>query len=129
MACPSILHILVLSLSHFFLFLKMSTPQSEAYDFIIVGAGIAGTVLASRLHEKDLTLPILLIEAGPDPNKTPLATTVASGGPLLWGTELDWNYITVRQKNLDGRQIYAGAGKGISGGSIINYGSSRSFGI
>jgi choline dehydrogenase-like flavoprotein len=104
----------------------MAIPQNEGYDFIIVGAGIAGTVLASRLHEKNPALSILLIEAGPDPTKTALATTVASaaGGPHLRGSELDWNYITVPQKHLNGRQIYAGAGKGIGGGSIINYGSS-----
>ena len=106
----------------------MSTTHNDSYDFIIVGAGIAGTVLASRLREKDAALSILLIEAGPDPNKTPLAATVAlaAGAPLLRGTELDWNYLTVPQKNLDGRRIYAGGGKGIGGGSIINFGASQS---
>lgn len=99
------------------------TTQTR-YDFIIVGAGIAGTVLASRLHERDPALSILLIEAGPDPTQTPLAKTVSSavGARLLRGSALDWNYLTVPQKNLDGRQIYAGAGKGIGGGSIINFG-------
>ena len=99
------------------------TTQTD-HDYIIVGAGIAGTVLASRLHEKDPALSILLIEAGPDPTKTPLADTVSSaaGAPLLKGSALDWNYHTVPQKNLDGRSDYASAGKGVGGGSIINYG-------
>ena len=94
------------------------------YDFIVVGAGIAGTVLASRLHERDPSLSILLVEAGSDPTKSPLAATIAlaTGAPLLKGTELDWNYPTVPQKNLNGRQIFAAGGKGIGGGSIINYG-------
>jgi uncharacterized protein YneR len=46
---------------------------------------------------------------------------------LLKGSELDWYYETVPQKNLDGLKIYVGAGKAIGGGSVINYG--MSFGV
>jgi choline dehydrogenase-like flavoprotein len=38
----------------------------ETFDFVIIGAAIGGTVVASRLHERDPSLSILLIEAGPD---------------------------------------------------------------
>jgi choline dehydrogenase-like flavoprotein len=101
----------------------------KAFDFIIVGAGIGGTVVASRLHERDPSLSILLIEAGPDSSKTELAEVTMSPMKvaLLKGSELDWYYETVPQKNLDGLKIYVGAGKAIGGGSVINYG--MSFGV
>jgi hypothetical protein len=102
----------------------MAVIPPKTFDFIIVGAGIAGTVLASRLYQKNPTLSILLIEAGSDPTKGPLADTVSSavGAALLRGTEFDWSYETVPQKNLDDRPLYAAGGKGIGGGSIINFG-------
>ena len=98
--------------------------QMDTFDFIIIGAGIGGTVVASRLHERDPSLSILLIEAGPDSSKTELAEVVASPMKVafLKGSELDWNYETAPQKNLDGLKIYVGAGKSIGGGSAINYG-------
>lgn len=98
--------------------------SSDTFDYIIVGAGVAGTVVASRLHERDPSLKVLLIEAGPDASKTSLAETVSipSRVGLLKGSELDWDYATVPQKHLDGREIYAGGGKGLGGSSIINFG-------
>jgi choline dehydrogenase-like flavoprotein len=99
--------------------------SGEVFDFIIVGGGIGGTAVASRLYERDPSLSILLIEADPDSSKTPLAEAVASPvkAPLLKRSELDWSYETVPQKHLDGLKVYVGAGKAMRGGSVINYGT------
>jgi len=104
--------------------LAADATSFESFDFIIVGAGIGGTVVASRLYERDPSLSILLIEAGLDASKTSLAEATASIllAPTLRGSELDWNYETVPQKHLNGSKVYIGAGKAIGGGSVINYG-------
>jgi choline dehydrogenase-like flavoprotein len=98
---------------------------TDSFDFIIVGGGIGGTVVASRLHERDPELSILLIEAGPDSNKTALAPIVASPTAVygLRGSELDSNYAAEPQEYLDGLSLYAGGGKGLGGGSTINFGT------
>jgi choline dehydrogenase-like flavoprotein len=97
---------------------------SDTFDYIVVGGGIAGTVIASRLHERKPALKILLIEAGPDSHKTALAEITANPTKVgqLKGSELDWDYTTVPQPGLDNREIYAGAGKALGGSSVINYG-------
>lgn len=99
------------------------TPKT--FDYIVIGAGTAGTVIASRLHQGNPTLSILLIEAGPDSSKTALAQTVSSplSAPFLQGTELDWNYASTPQNHLAGRQIYGGGGKALGGSTVINYGT------
>jgi choline dehydrogenase-like flavoprotein len=109
--------------------LKMDEIFTDAFDFIIIGAGIGGTVVASRLHERDPSLSILLIEAGPDSSTTPLAETVATPikAPLLWDSELDWNYKTIPQKNIGGAELSVRAGKAMGGGSVINAGWSNNF--
>lgn len=90
-------------------------------DYIIVGAGIAGCVLASRLHERDPSLAIILIEAGADVTNHPLIPYPLSAFQLHY-TEVDWNYTTVPQRYLNNRRCYLAAGKALSGGSAINYG-------
>lgn len=96
----------------------MATQQ----DFIIVGGGLAGSALAGRLAEKNSDAKILIIEAGPN-----LAGHPLTGSPLAcFGAHfspLDWAYRTVPQTHLDGRQCYASGGKGMGGGSAVNYGS------
>ncbi|PQE30232.1 glucose dehydrogenase protein [Rutstroemia sp. NJR-2017a WRK4] len=91
------------------------------YDYIIIGGGIAGSVLASRLHETHPSLSILLIEAGLDVSKNPLVTDSANG-PFLVGSELDWGYSTVPQRHLNNRIIANNAGKALGGASAINAG-------
>ncbi|KAH8433404.1 GMC family oxidoreductase [Aspergillus melleus] len=94
----------------------------ETYDHIIVGGGLTGCALASRLAEKDESLRILIIEAGPNVvdhplTSTPLACFASHHSPL------DWDYTTVPQKNLNGRECYNSAGKALGGGTAINYGT------
>jgi choline dehydrogenase len=64
--------------------------ESEEYDFVVVGAGIAGSVVASRLSENP-DWKVLLIEAGPE---EPTATSVPAFAVSAVGSELDWKYQT-----------------------------------
>ncbi|ESZ93963.1 hypothetical protein SBOR_5666 [Sclerotinia borealis F-4128] len=95
--------------------------ETSNYHYIIIGGGIAGSVVASRLHEKHPSLSILLIEAGPDVSDNPLVTDSANG-PFLVGSELDWGYSTVPQRHLNNRALPNNAGKALGGGSAINAG-------
>lgn len=92
------------------------------FDYIVVGGGLAGCTLASRLHESDPTLEVLLIEAGSDVSNHPITST-----PMACfashGSDLDYNYQTTPQEHLDGRSLYQAAGKALSGGTAINYGT------
>jgi choline dehydrogenase-like flavoprotein len=91
-----------------------------SYDYIIVGGGIAGTVLASRLHQSLPHLSILLIEAGPDATSNPLVTEIHNAFKVV-GSELDWCYNIVRQKHLNNRVCTQISAKALGGGSAINY--------
>jgi hypothetical protein len=88
-------------------------------DFIIIGGGIGGCVVASRLHGKYPPASILLIEAGPDVSKHPL---IVNGSPLqlIQHSVLDWDFQTVPQKHLSNKACFAAAGKAPGGGSAIN---------
>lgn len=90
-------------------------------DVIIVGGGTAGVVLASRLHQRKPELDILLIEAGPDVTGHPHIAAPAEAA-FLHFSDLDWKYMTVPQKHLNGAPRYNCAIKGLSGGTIINTG-------
>lgn len=92
---------------------------TKELDILIIGAGPAGTVLASRLHASHPELHILLVEAGPDIAGHPLSKDPAM---LLQFSEWDWGYNTVPQKSLDGRVCAAAAGKVVGGGTSINAG-------
>jgi choline dehydrogenase-like flavoprotein len=91
-------------------------------DFIIIGGGLAGCVVASRLHERRPHLEITLVEAGPDTKGMPHVDNPAEGA-LLHGSDLDYKYMTTEQMGLDGRMRYNCGVKGLGGGTVINYGT------
>lgn len=90
-------------------------------DYIVVGGGLTGCALASRLKQGDGSLNILLIEAGIDATGDP-RTTAPMGCFALSHSELDWAYQTVPQSHTKNRAHYNAAGKTLGGGSTLNYG-------
>jgi 4-pyridoxate dehydrogenase len=93
----------------------MPTP---GYDYIIVGAGSAGCVLAGRLSE-DQGARVLLIEAGP-PDRHPYIHVPLGIAKLHERRMFDWGFVTEPESNLDGRTIEASRGKVLGGSSSIN---------
>jgi choline dehydrogenase len=92
-------------------------PSSE-YDYIIVGAGSAGCVLANRLSA-DGKNSVLLLEAGPE--DTNLWIHVPLGyGKLFKDKSVNWMYQTEPEPGLDGRTVFQPRGKVLGGSSSIN---------
>lgn len=87
------------------------------YDYIIIGAGSAGCVLANRLTE-DAKTSVLLLEAGMPDKKQEIHIPVAFG--KLFKSEVDWNYETEPQPHLNNRRLYQPRGKMLGGSSSMN---------
>jgi choline dehydrogenase len=87
------------------------------YDYVIVGAGSAGCVLAARLSENPDT-SVLLLEAGPPDAADEIHIPAALN--LLFQSTYDWNYQTVPQDRACGRRIYWPRGRTLGGSSSIN---------
>lgn len=87
------------------------------YDYVIVGAGSAGCVLAARLSE-DPAIRVVLVESGPRDRKTEIRIPAAF--PKLFKTPYDWDYSTAKQTALDDRELYWPRGHTLGGSSSIN---------
>jgi choline dehydrogenase-like flavoprotein len=95
----------------------MNSSVSKAYDYIIVGGGPAGCVLANRLSE-DPSVTVLLLEAGGG-DWNPLFHMPAGFAKMTKGVA-SWGWETVPQKHLKGRVLRYTQAKVIGGGSSIN---------
>ena len=92
--------------------------NNEVYDFIIVGAGSAGCVLANRLTESGRHR-VLLLEAGPA-NRHPWLHIPLGYGKLFTDRRFNWCYTTEPQPECHGRNVIAPRGKVLGGSSSIN---------
>lgn len=91
--------------------------SSETYDFVIVGGGTSGLVLANRLSE-DPNAQVLVLESGEDRSADP-NTLTPGAWPLLSRAETDWTFQAVAQGNIE-KRITIPQGKALGGSSAIN---------
>jgi choline dehydrogenase len=91
--------------------------SASAYDYIVIGAGSAGCVLANRLSA-DSHCKVLLLEAGGSDRS--LYIRMPAGLARLTDSKFNWNYATVPQAAMKGRRLYWPRGKTLGGSSSIN---------
>lgn len=94
------------------------TTAARDADYVIVGAGSSGCVIANRLSA-DPALRVVLLEAGGSGEADPAVTTPGRWVSLL-GSQYDWGYATDAEPGLEGRRIPFPRGKGLGGSSVIN---------
>jgi choline dehydrogenase len=87
------------------------------HDYVIVGAGSAGCVLANRLSE-DPSVRVLLLEAGGKDRS--LNIKIPAAFPKQFHTKLDWDFATEPEAHVDGRSLYIPRGKALGGSSSMN---------
>lgn len=97
-----------------------AATSDTTYDYIIVGGGTAGPIMAARLSE-DPNNKVLLIEAGKENTKE--AMYYIGGQMQMMSPDTNWGFTTVPQKGLNGREIMSPRGKLLGGSASINVGS------
>jgi choline dehydrogenase len=93
------------------------SDADNRYDYVIVGAGSAGCVLAARLSE-DPEVTVALLEAGPEDTQPEIHIPAAF--PALFKSNLDWDVLGEPEPGLDYRRLYLPRGRMLGGCSSIN---------
>src|ERR1700744_745689 len=92
--------------------------MSDTYDFIVVGAGSAGAVVAARLSENP-AWKVLLLEAGP-PDKSVWLHVPVGFAKLFTNPKYNWMYDPDPEPDIEGRRMFTPRGKTLGGSSSIN---------
>jgi len=93
-------------------------PEKSEYDYIIIGAGSAGCVLANRLSE-DENVSVLLLEAGPMDSSIFIQMPSAFAWPLK-NDKYNWHYQSDPEPHMNNRRLYCPRGRVLGGSSSIN---------
>lgn len=95
-------------------------------DYLILGGGLAGCVLASRIKEYQPSATVVLVEAGPDEHNNPLITE-PMGISQLYNSVYNYKYKTAPQKHCDNREIFYASGRVLSGSTSVSVFSCQTF--
>jgi 4-pyridoxate dehydrogenase len=94
------------------------SAEPEGFDYVIVGAGAAGCVLAHRLGE-EAGVRILVLEAGGQ-DRSPIIRIPLTWGLILKNRLFDWGYFTEPEAGMDARRIECARGKIVGGSTSVN---------
>lgn len=90
----------------------------SAFDYVVIGSGSAGAIIAARLSE-DLDVSVLLVEAGPE-NRSPILHIPALARYAYNARKFNWNFETEPEPHLNGRRLAQPRGRVLGGSSSIN---------
>jgi choline dehydrogenase len=93
-------------------------PDAKTYDYVVIGSGSAGSVIAARLAE-DRNVKVLMLEAGPSDQHIYIRMPAAFPFPLM-NDRFNWFYDSEPEPHLNGRSIHEPRGRVLGGSSSIN---------
>lgn len=97
--------------------------QDQSFDYIIIGGGTSGCLLASRLATASNATKVLLVEAGGEAEDDPENLIPGLVVPKFGNEAGNWLYETAAQEQLGGRKIVYPRGRGMGGSSAVNLSS------